>query len=137
MSVLDPLTCGFAKVLLYNILTEPHNMHKQESEPTKNFKGRILEMQYTKFQEHFRSENFDVSYTCFKDNFPNIVANIRGLNKRHSVTKDEIFHIFSYEIWMKLSEDRKRKHSLHDCKGCLGNHSFKRGLSMFPFKQTN
>ena len=56
MKILDPITCGFTKVFLYNLFTEPHNIVPNKGEPEKDFKFR--HSQYTKFQEHYGIQNF-------------------------------------------------------------------------------
>ena len=114
MSIVDPLACGFAKAAAYKVLKEDHKTKKKKNETVNGFKGRILSLQFEKFNEYFNDnkENFNVTYKQFTNRFPLIIKNITNLNKRHKTESDKLFKIFSKENWLKLEENKKAAHSL-------------------------
>ena len=133
MSILDPVTCGFVKIFSYNLFTEKHKLRRENSEDATHFKGRILQMQFQKFNKYFL--NSTVSYKSFTDNFRVIVANVQALGKRYSLLKKELMDRFSLENWEILSSKKKDKHTVFNCKGCLEDLSYKTALGQFPIKQ--
>ena len=83
MSLIDPLSCGFAKIYLYSLFITK-NSKKLPGESINHFKGRVLSKQFEQYTSHFKIEgknNFDVEYKIFVNNFPSIVCNIQGLGK--------------------------------------------------------
>ena len=74
MSLVDPLACGFAKVVLYEVFSDDHKLKHLDNEPIKNFKGRILKLQYNNYNRHFKNcENqFSVEYKKFTGKYPRI-----------------------------------------------------------------
>ena len=133
MSILDPSTCGFAEIALFNIFLEKQDK-RNTSESLKNYKGRVFSNQLCKFKEYFaHSENFTIEYKKFTDNFPKIVPIIKNLAKTKSdkTKKEDVLKTFSKENWKK---SEKEKHSLFQCKGCLSDHELQSGLSKFPVK---
>ena len=131
MSILDPSTCGYAKIALYNIFTEKQDK-RDTNEPLKNYKGRVFSNQLCKFKEYFsNNENFVVQYKKFTDNFPKIVPLIKNLAKSKKAIKDALLKTFSKENW---EEAEKEKHTPFQYKGCLSNHVLQSNLSKFPIK---
>ena len=103
MSILGPLACAFAKVLIYSVITETHNLVKNEDEPHTKYLNRIYVLQYDKIKRILGEKFFHAEYNRkFKDN-------ITDLNKRSSKTKDEVLATFSEEKWKKLSDDDRDK----------------------------
>ena len=102
MSLVDPLACGFAKVVLYEVFSDDHKLKCLDNEPIKNFKGRILKLQYNNNNQHFKNcENqFSVEYKKFTDKFPLILENIRELRKKNS-------------------KEKENRAFMYDCKGCF------------------
>ena len=88
--------------------------------------------QYESFQNVFQSDNFHVPYCKFK-HFREITKPIQSLGKKHPTKKIEFLEIFSSENWDNLKE-RKTKHLLIDCKGCLNNKKLRSTLAMTPIK---
>ena len=117
VSILDPLSRGFLKAFCYKTFTATSqnlrgNRIKQQT-------GEILMQQYESFQSVFQSDNFHVPYCKFK-HFREITKHIQSLGKKHLAKRVKLLEIFSSENWDNL-KDRKTKHSLIDCKGCLNN----------------
>ena len=42
MSLIDPLTCGFAKVAVFNIFSTKLDLPKDEGEKSNEYKGKVL-----------------------------------------------------------------------------------------------
>ena len=136
MTITDPLTCGFAKVAGFKILTEEHNLKKEASETPKLFQGRINKFQYEKYKQYFsNNDQFMVNYKVFTDKFRNIVQSFYQLkgNKQIQI-KDDILHTFSKENWDELSNKKKAEHSYIDCNGCLKDAKLKAVQAKFPVK---
>lgn len=66
MSILDPLTCGFAKVGVYVILTQPHGINKNDGETKKVYMGRVLKHQYNKSRELYGHLFEYITYDSYK-----------------------------------------------------------------------
>lgn len=130
MSIIDPLTCGFAKVAAYNIF------NVKTSSKEKSAKAKIFKQQHEKFNQYFSKseENFNVDYKRFVDNFPKILKQIKDLNKRHGDYKNKFMKTFSKENWVELSELKQSMHTLSNCKGCLKDKALKQVLAEFPVK---
>ena len=125
MSILDPLACGFAKVIIYSIITETHNLVKNEDEPQTKYLNRIYVWQYDKIKRILAEKFFHVECNSkFKEKFYQIKNNITDLNKRSPKTKNEVLATFSEEKWKMLSDDRD-KHTMFDCNGCFLSKTLK------------
>ena len=72
MSILDPLTCGFAKVVTFEYLTR-NLVKNQNVVPTKNAKGNNLKERYEELQFFFGNDYFKINYTTFRNKYPSIV----------------------------------------------------------------
>ena len=64
MSILDPLTCGFAKVVTFEYFTR---------NAIKNAKGGNLNKTYKKLQLLFGIDYFKINYTTFRNKYPSII----------------------------------------------------------------
>ena len=134
MSILDPLSCGVAKVALVNILTTKF-VNPNEKETKKVYQGRLLRCQYETFNNYFGNrESFTVGYKKFKDKFPSIITKIRDVGKRNVDQKNFLLNVFSEESWKDLPGEKKQKHSLFDCKECFNNATYKEALVIISFK---
>ena len=59
MSITDPATCGFGKVLVYNIAIEKIKLPWEDGEPEKHYKGLfkiVLLLNFLEFNASFPSE---------------------------------------------------------------------------------
>ena len=127
----DPLSCGFAKIAVYNIFRSTQ-FKRLQHETVKVFKSRVFKCRFDEYNKYFHNQNaFQVPYKKFVDKFPSIVDNMRDLAKRNNFARDELLDIFSSEKWEKLGEQRN-KHMLFDCQSCI--RSNKPGLSKFLIK---
>ena len=100
MSILDPLACGFAKVIIYSVITETHNLVKNEDEPHTKYLNHIYVWQYDKIKRILGEKFFHVEHNSkFKEKFYQIKDNITDLNKRSPKTKNEVLATFSEEKW--------------------------------------
>ena len=135
MSIIDPLTCGFVKVAVYTLLSNPTKLKKNENEKFTEFKSRDYKDRYNKFNEIFgHSENFKVQYQHFTTNFNKIKDNIKLLAKNNSSIKNQVLKVFSIEKWNNLSNEEKNVHSVYDCQACSINDSYRTFLAKFPNK---
>ena len=96
MSIVDPLSCGFAKVAVYNILSSKLNLEVVDGEKHNEYKARLLKTKYNKYTTYFCDiTSFNVEYRQFTRNFPKITDNIKSLEKRYREVKKEILETFS------------------------------------------
>ena len=49
MSLIDSLSCGFAKVSVFNILSTKVDLPKDEGEKSNEYKGKVLKMKYKQY----------------------------------------------------------------------------------------
>ena len=126
MSILGPLACGFAKVLIYSVITETHNLVKNEDEPHTKYLNRIYVWQYDKIKRILGEKFFHVEYNSkFEEKFYQFKDNITDLNKQSPKIKNEVLATFSEEKWKKLSDDDRDKHTMFDCKGYFKSKTLK------------
>ena len=133
MSILDPLTCAFAKVVAFEYLTR-NLIKNQNVGPTKNAMISSLKEIYDELQFFFGSDYFKINYTTFRNNYPFIVNQIRSIGKRNPDVKEHVLKTFSKSKWSLLSEELKSRHSPENCKGCLKKKIYKSVLAQFPIK---
>ena len=131
-SIIDPFTCGFAKVAAFHTLNDKHRLKQFENERDVLFKARVLRYQYDEFVNLFPT--FYVQYDVFKRRFPAIIDNVRTLAKSDTAKRDHLFDVFSSKSFMELSEHKRSLHTLYDCKGCFENPKLKDALGYFPIK---
>ena len=81
ISILHPTTCGFGKVIAYEL----------------NSSNLSLENHIAKYETIFEEykENFSVALETHRRNFPKIVEKIRTIGKRHKDTKTKILEKYS------------------------------------------
>ena len=91
-SILDPLTCGFAKVRCYCIFTCNNSI--------KCVDGAIAGKEIYKF------------FQC-------IVKNLQKLGKRNKTGKFDAMQFFSLQNWKALTAEEKKQHSLFNCQEAL------------------
>ena len=107
-SILDPLTCGFAKVAAYTVFTEPY----EKVENKKKF-----EILLDVFKSYFdNNQKFEVDVRVFT-RFYAIVKNIRSLGKTYPKQRKDVLDFFSKKSWVSLSKEEKEK-QIYDCEGC-------------------
>ena len=79
MPILDPLTCGFVKVITFEVLTAKHAMQQRSGENVGQFKHRILNKHYNRLQSIFADAIFNVPFNTFRNKYHEIVEQIRGI----------------------------------------------------------
>ena len=103
MSLIDPLSCGFAKVTVFNILSTKMDLPKDEGEKSNEYKGTVLKVKYNQYITYFNeTDTFIVEYRQFVQRFKKNIPNIKGLEKRYRHKKQEI-STFSKNEWDSLS----------------------------------
>ena len=133
MSIIDPLTCGFAKVAVFSLFVSPTKLKKQDHENSCKFKSREYKYRLDKFNETFAGcENFHVQYQHFTTNFTKIKENVQLLGKNDSSMKRDVLNVFSSEKWDSLSSQEKNMHSLYNCQACSLKEQYRHYLSKFP-----
>ncbi|XP_057301437.1 uncharacterized protein LOC130635927 [Hydractinia symbiolongicarpus] len=133
-SILDPLTCGFIKIGVYQILTQRHGLKKCDGETKKVFTGRVLKHQFNKLLE-VHSDLRSINYDTFRRCFPKIIDNIRALAKTDHQSKNKLVECFGNEKWKRLSTDKKIIHQFGNCPGCQNNAIWKENLGLFPVRK--
>ena len=82
MPILDPLTCGFVKVITFEVLTAKHAMQQRSDENVGQFKHRIFNKHYNRLQSIFGDAIFNVPFNTFRNKYHQIVEQIRGIAKK-------------------------------------------------------
>ena len=121
MSILEPTTCGFGKLAVYNVLTEV-SIIKENYESFKEVRSREVAKQLELLMHQFTgNENFDFNRKSLTNNLCKIVENMRLLQKskrgKHDI--ETLVNVFSKIKWFELAPQKKVEHSLFKCEGCL------------------
>ena len=70
MSLIDPLSCGFVKVAVFNILSMKLDLPKYEGEKSNEYKGKVLKVKYNQYIIYFNeNDTFNVGYRQFVQSF--------------------------------------------------------------------
>ena len=137
MQVIDPLTCGFVKVLCYNLFTQTKNNTSQTPGNPKHNQSVVLKEKYDPFLKTFPRETHGiVEYCTFVNIFKKIVTNMQSLGKKFPEKKKHLLEVFSIENWHN-SNDRKTPHKIFDCQACLKSCKWNDALVVFPTKNPN
>ena len=89
ISILHPTTCGFARIIAYELINLQLPLEKQ------------IEKYNIIFEEC--QEKFQVTLDTYKRNFPKIVAKIPAIGKRQKELKHTLLAEFSIKSWGDLS----------------------------------
>ena len=110
MSLNDPLSCGFAKVFVFNKLaTIPKGCSKNDI-------SIHYKQHHKEFTDFFKDgTGFSVSYETYRRKFVNISPMIHLLGKTSSVKKNTLLETFCEKVWTELTPKRKQGHSLFEC----------------------
>ena len=82
MYILDPLICGFVKVITFDVLTAKHTIQQRSGENVCQFEHRILNNQYNRLQSIFGDALFNVPFNTFRNKYHQIVEQIWGIAKK-------------------------------------------------------
>ena len=127
-SILDPCTCGFAKVAAYVAFTQ--------SKVKESVGGKYEYLRGLFLKTLTDSKNFEVDVKVFT-RFSSIVNNIKSLGKTYPESRKDVMNFFSAESLKALTETDKSKHKLFDCEGCIGSWLYKSKLAKFQTKEKN
>ena len=83
LSITYPQTCGFAKVLAYEL----------------NTANLTIEERIAHYENQFKEENFNIPRETHRRNLPKIVDRIKTMGKRNKEIKEGILHTFSSKSW--------------------------------------
>ena len=103
MGILDPFSCRFVKVVVYNILCK--DIPKFQGESKTAYTQRLLNKQFSMYNDFFATKTdarFKVEYKTFVNNIPKIKDNINTLNKRHQAKRKEIPETFTRKVMEEL-----------------------------------
>ena len=131
MSIIDPLSCGFAKVFCYQMFTDRTRTNRSNN--TKHHQSEILREQFDWFKSQFTSDTFNFTCSQFKDNFWRIINPIPSLGKKYPSKKRELLEIFSREKWTNIKV-YKTKHSLENCTSGSNDKILRSTLAMISIK---
>ena len=109
MSILEPTTCGFGKLAVYNVLTEVM-LNKEINESFKELRSREVDKQLELLVNQFRgNENFNFNRKSLTNNLCKIVGNMRLLkkNKRGKTEKQTLVNVFSKKNGFNWHQKRK------------------------------
>ena len=92
--ILDPLTCGFTKVLVYELFTSDFGVKQEGSK--KVWQGNVNKKRFEKFQGCYPDycKNNTSSYKAFVNKFTNITENIKSLGKKIQLPKNQFYQYF-------------------------------------------
>ena len=135
MTAKDPLTCGFLKTKIFNLLLR--DQHKLGSNNANTIdKSFIYKCHCVEIHDFFdKLDSFRISQDFYSRNLTGVKQILLNAGKKSSEIKGSILETFSDENWMRLSLDEKTLHSPKDCQGCLNDKKFKKGLSLFPINK--
>ena len=132
MSLLDPLSCGFLKVAVYEIITT----HSKRVIQSKREKSEDYDEMYHSMKELFISFDFD---GFGKDKFVKICGKLKqlfaNLFKDGLEKKMKVMMTFGSHNWVKLDQKERESHRLFDCNQCLKKYRIP--LSYFPINKAN
>ena len=94
MSIIDPLTCGFAKVITYTYRTTIHTKDKNPARE-KNVKAKIMQEKYESLQIVFGIHYFNINITIFRNKYPKIINNIHEIRGKNAEIKRHLLEVFS------------------------------------------
>ena len=135
MSIVDPLSCDFAKVAVYNILSSKLNLDVVDGEKRNEYMAKLLKTKYNEYTTYFCNiTSFNVECRQFTRNFPKITDNIKSLEKRYRDVKKKILETFSKAVWSDLSFEDKCAHSLMHCDDCMKKTNYRKVIAKFPIR---
>lgn len=128
-------TCGFGKVVAFELSREVKNSPKQEpGEGYAKYQARLLQEQFRQFKSVISSvgNNFIIEYAKYVRKLPSLRDAIVKWSPRKLNEKKKYQETFLRENWKKLPEMRKNEDSFLSCKTCSLQFADKQAL--FPVK---
>ena len=133
MSARNPVTCGFLKVKVFNLLLR--DTYELRTIACKADIGEIFKGHCKEIGEFFgclSSGAFDIDTKSYRKNLVPIKDIFSTLSQNNPAKKQVILETFNENEWARLERDEKEKHEPQKCNGCLNNRKFKNALSQFP-----
>ena len=123
MSGRDPLTCGFLKVKVFNLLVRD-SYEIRDAKCTEET-GEVYKRHCKEVKDFFElcGDAFDFKQEFYRKNLTTIGGVLKELSKSNANFKQNILQTFSEESWERLAIDEKEKHQPENCKACLSNRS--------------
>ena len=82
MSLIDPLSCGFDKITVFNILSTKLDLPKDEGEKSNEYNGEVLKVKYNQYITHFNETyTFNVEYRQFVQSLKKLFLILKVLKK--------------------------------------------------------
>ena len=131
-SARNPLTCGFLKVKVFNLLVK--DAYELRGETSVHAIADIHKKHCADIKEFFGMAAYDFTLQSYTSNLLSANEVFRTLTRNKPKSKSIIMDTFSEESWKKLAITKKEKHSPGDCKGCHENRKFKNAMCHFPIK---
>ena len=120
LSILDPLTCGYAKVILYEASKEKFSSKKDLREGSARYTARVLAEISKDYHNVFLADA-----DSFKMEFHKLTKCIQQLRKtfqewsrKNGQEKIDYTSNFNRIKWQKLSRAKRELHALIDWKAC-------------------
>ena len=82
----------------------------------------------------FKSE---LDYQTYSRNVLKVKEKVLTLGKSSAVSKEVVLGQFSTSKWLSLTDGKKGKHSIYNCKGCLNDDDLRSGLCLFPISKND
>ena len=133
MSARNPVTCGFLKVKVFNLLLR--DTYELRNVAYKVDIGEIFKRHCEEIREFFgclASGAFDIDVESYRKSLVPIKEIFSKLSQNNPGNKQVILETFNENEWARLERDEKEKHEPQKCNGCLNNRKFKYGLCQFP-----
>ena len=134
MSIVDPLTCGFAEIAVYSIFSNKLNLDVVDGENTMNTRQGYWKQNIINIQHICNRTTFNVEYRQLAPNFPEVTDKIKSLEKRYIDVKQEILQTFSKIVWSNLSFEDKCAHLLMNWDGCMKKTNYRKVLTKFSIR---
>lgn len=127
----NPFTCGFFKVKVNELMSKCSTILGKNVSDNRA-KSCVYTEHCKEIKEFFKDGRFTFDETSYRKIGPVMSQIFKSLGHNSPEKRQRILQTFNQESWEKLSNEEKKRHSVVDCKGCLGNRNFKHGLSLFP-----
>ena len=106
--ILDPLTCGFVKVITFEVLPVKHTLQQRSCENLRQFKHRILDNHYYTLHSVFGNAISMYHLLHFATSTIKLKSKYEESQKRKDVLeKNEIMNVFDQKTWSQLSPEKK------------------------------
>ena len=95
MSLLDPESSIFAKLIVYELFSSNNGLKKDSAESMKQFVGRVNVVRFKTMSSLF--SNHGIPFKIFTDKFPAIIKSFQWISKKSPEKKDKLKTTFGME----------------------------------------